>query len=315
METVLVVGASGNIGISTILAARNTGRNVMAVVRNAAAQDKIVRHVGSRDGITFVQADVTQADGLKRVLEQVKTGRLPDFQHVYAAGECRVTAAMACGLTRDAIVGTLNCEKVSTMDIETFHQVMRLSCEANICTFETCINVSAFSSVICHHHHHHHLLLRCSLKGLGYLTRTLVVSLDAYNATFQYLIEQGKPNSTWTIITGGLGDLGIGGAVSIAQGALFAFAGVGAYECMRTNVRFNEVYLALQVAVDDVAVKNKLVKASRFAQVYERILDRKDLKSARVYVENERDIDHLRFEKKLPDSPLVKMALDGDLHL
>ncbi|GAO18698.1 hypothetical protein UVI_02053040 [Ustilaginoidea virens] len=270
METVLVVGASGNIGISTILAARNTGRNVMAVVRNAAAQDKIVRHVGSRDGITFVQADVTQADGLKRVLEQVKTGRLPDFQHVYAAGECRVTAAMACGLTRDAIVGTLNCEKVSTMDIETFHQVMRLSCEANI---------------------------------------------YAYNATFQYLIEQGKPNSTWTIITGGLGDLGIGGAVSIAQGALFAFAGVGAYECMRTNVRFNEVYLALQVAVDDVAVKNKLVKASRFAQVYERILDRKDLKSARVYVENERDIDHLRFEKKLPDSPLVKMALDGDLHL
>ncbi|QUC15804.1 uncharacterized protein UV8b_00045 [Ustilaginoidea virens] len=252
METVLVVGASGNIGISTILAARNTGRNVMAVVRNAAAQDKIVRHVGSRDGITFVQADVTQADGLKRVLEQVKTGRLPDFQHVYAA------------------VGTLNCEKVSTMDIETFHQVMRLSCEANI---------------------------------------------YAYNATFQYLIEQGKPNSTWTIITGGLGDLGIGGAVSIAQGALFAFAGVGAYECMRTNVRFNEVYLALQVAVDDVAVKNKLVKASRFAQVYERILDRKDLKSARVYVENERDIDHLRFEKKLPDSPLVKMALDGDLHL
>ncbi|KAH6867504.1 hypothetical protein B0T10DRAFT_572251 [Thelonectria olida] len=36
METVLVVGATGNIGVSAVKAALNTGRHVLAVVRNKA---------------------------------------------------------------------------------------------------------------------------------------------------------------------------------------------------------------------------------------------------------------------------------------
>lgn len=86
IETVLVVGASGNIGVSVIIASLNTGRNVIALVRNKTSQDKIVQHVGSDKGITFVETDVTNLDALVQVVDQVKEGKLPAFQHVYSTG-------------------------------------------------------------------------------------------------------------------------------------------------------------------------------------------------------------------------------------
>ena len=86
METVLVVGASGNIGVSVITAALRSQRNVLAIVRNEASADKIFQHVGRKDGITIVKADVTSEDGIQKVVDRVRAGNLPAFQHVYAAG-------------------------------------------------------------------------------------------------------------------------------------------------------------------------------------------------------------------------------------
>jgi short-subunit dehydrogenase len=86
METVLVVGASGNIGVSVITAALRSQRNVLAIVRNRASADKIFQHVGTKDGITIVEADVTSEDGVQKVVDKVRVGNLPAFHHVYAAG-------------------------------------------------------------------------------------------------------------------------------------------------------------------------------------------------------------------------------------
>lgn len=89
METILVVGASGNIGTSAISAALRSKRNVLAVVRNQASADKVVENVGTPDGITFVHADVASKGGIKRVVEQVRSGELPAFQHVWSSGKAK----------------------------------------------------------------------------------------------------------------------------------------------------------------------------------------------------------------------------------
>ena len=86
METVLVVGASGNIGVSVIIAALRSHRSVLAIVRNKASADKIFQHVGTKEGITFVEADVTSENGVQKVVAQVQAGTLPAFQHVYSTG-------------------------------------------------------------------------------------------------------------------------------------------------------------------------------------------------------------------------------------
>jgi len=86
MPTVLVVGATGNVGVSVITAALRRKLNVLAVVRNQASAAKMFQHVGTKDGITVVEADITSEDGLQSVVQQVKAGKLPAFQHVYSTG-------------------------------------------------------------------------------------------------------------------------------------------------------------------------------------------------------------------------------------
>jgi len=86
MERVLVVGATGNIGISVIIAALRSKREVLAPVRNAAAAERLYQHVGTKAGITTVEADVTSDDGVQSIVDRVKAGELPHFQHVYSAG-------------------------------------------------------------------------------------------------------------------------------------------------------------------------------------------------------------------------------------
>lgn len=87
METVLVVGATGNIGVAAVIGALRSKRQVLAIVRNQNSAEKLFTHVGTKEGITTVQADVTSDDGVRSVVDQVRAGRLPSFQHVYAAGE------------------------------------------------------------------------------------------------------------------------------------------------------------------------------------------------------------------------------------
>ena len=89
MPTVLIVGATGNIGTSAVLAARKLDYHVLAIVRNKDSADKLLTHVGSSSGITMVEADILSDDGIKGVVEKVRQGKLPAFQHVYSAGKCR----------------------------------------------------------------------------------------------------------------------------------------------------------------------------------------------------------------------------------
>ncbi|KAJ4859656.1 short chain dehydrogenase domain-containing protein [Trichoderma breve] len=82
-EHVLVIGATGNIGVSAVKGALNSGRQVLAIVRNQASAEKLYKHVGSTEGIKVIEADATSDTGIKSVVDQVKAGKLPDFQHVY----------------------------------------------------------------------------------------------------------------------------------------------------------------------------------------------------------------------------------------
>ncbi|KAH8645907.1 short-chain dehydrogenase/reductase-like protein SDR [Ilyonectria robusta] len=116
METILVVGASGNIGVSAVKAALNTGRNVLAVVRNQASTSKLFKHVGTSQGITAVEADVTSPDGVQSVVDRVLKGELPPFHHVYSS------------------VGTFDLTSpITKLDTQAFRRTMNINLEANFC--------------------------------------------------------------------------------------------------------------------------------------------------------------------------------------
>lgn len=84
-ETVLIFGASGNMGVSAVIAALRSGRQVIAVVRNKANGEKIYKYAGTREGITVAEADPTSEDSLRALVDQVRAGKLPSFQHVWAS--------------------------------------------------------------------------------------------------------------------------------------------------------------------------------------------------------------------------------------
>lgn len=86
METVLVIGSTGNIGTAVVAAALRSDRRVLAIVRNQNSADKLADNVGTTNGITFVYADVATKTGIKTVIEQVRSGKLPSFQHVWSSG-------------------------------------------------------------------------------------------------------------------------------------------------------------------------------------------------------------------------------------
>jgi short-subunit dehydrogenase len=84
METILVLGSTGNIGVAAVLAALRSKHNVLAVVRSQKSAEKLFKHVGSRNGITIAEADLESDTGVRGVVDQVKAGKLPSFQHVYS---------------------------------------------------------------------------------------------------------------------------------------------------------------------------------------------------------------------------------------
>lgn len=86
METVLLVGATGNIGVSVVKAALRSKRNVLAVVRSQESAEKLIKHVGTSEGISFTEANVVSESGIRGVVEQVRAGKLPAFQHVFSCG-------------------------------------------------------------------------------------------------------------------------------------------------------------------------------------------------------------------------------------
>ena len=110
METVLVVGATGNIGVSAVKAALNSNRNVLAIVRNPQSADKLMKNLDqvSTDRISFAVADVLSDSGVRGVVEQVKDGKLPSFQHVYTCGRSRLISLMRCLIVRRCLTGRPN---------------------------------------------------------------------------------------------------------------------------------------------------------------------------------------------------------------
>ena len=85
LETVPVVGSTGNIGISAVIGALRSQHSIIVIVRNQASAEKLYKHGGTREGITILEADITADHGVQSVVDQVKDGKLPAFQHVYSA--------------------------------------------------------------------------------------------------------------------------------------------------------------------------------------------------------------------------------------
>ena len=124
------------------------------------------------------------------------------------------------------------------------------------------------------------------------------VAKVVYHYTIPYLLALAHPTSTWTICTGAQGDFGLRPVAGIPQGALFSMCVSAARENLETNVRFNELYLAFRVEVDEDAKLHGVVSASEFAKVYEAILAKEEVRSARVRLDDVKDMDVLRFERR-----------------
>lgn len=84
----------------------------------------------------------------------------------------------------------------------------------------------------------------------------------------------------------------------MTQGALYSMANAACRDNENTNVRFNEVYLAMRVEVDADAEKSGMNKASDFAANYEQILAREDIRSCRLNVFEREDFNNLKFQPK-----------------
>ncbi|KAI7211767.1 hypothetical protein KC333_g7491 [Hortaea werneckii] len=239
-ESVLVVGSTGHIGISAVIAALRSKRNVLAVVRNASAAQKLFHHVGTSDGITTVEADAVSEHGVQSVVDRVEKGELPAFQHVYSA-----------------VGGLYTFTPLKDLSSADLDDNFRINFKANFL---------------------------------------------AYRATVPYLLTQSNSTS-FTVITGAIGDAGWWPAPAMTQGALFSMGVSAELENRQTNVRFNEMYLAFTVAVDEEAgtgdgAKKTAVKASDFARAYEALLSRNEIKGKRVLLFSQEDIEQLRWEDK-----------------
>ncbi|KAK4500924.1 hypothetical protein PRZ48_009116 [Zasmidium cellare] len=141
-----------------------------------------------------------------------------------------------------------------------------------------------------------------SMKTLlsSFIKTTLTYKV-AYKATIPYLLKQNHPRSTWTICTGGSADRGHHPGPGMTQGALFSMAVAAARETANTNVRFNEVYLdgLVQVEPDAEAQKAGVLKSSEFAKSYKAVLAREEIKGCRVFVQNKRDLEEIRYGKMI----------------
>ncbi|KAF5869563.1 putative short-chain dehydrogenase reductase sdr protein [Botrytis fragariae] len=236
MENVLVIGATGNIGVAAVLGALQSKRHVLAIVRNQASADKLFKHVGTKNGITTVEADIMSEGGVQTVVDQVRAGKLPDFQHVYSA------AGGAYGAT-----------SLTELSLNELRQIMSVNFESNF---------------------------------------------FAYRATIPYLLEQKKATS-FTLCTGAQGDIGARAAPAISQGPLFSMANVACRDNTDSSVRFNEVYLNCRVEVDSSAAKTGAMKSSDFARSYTELLSRPEIKSSRIIVSTNDDLEDLKHKKKI----------------
>lgn len=127
--------------------------------------------------------------------------------------------------------------------------------------------------------------------------KTNGVSSVAFHATVPYLLEKKTP-STWTLPVGGDGDRASRAAAAMSQGAMYSFAARATRDLADTNIRFNEVYLSMRVLFDEVAEKVGVSKVSDFSKSYEQLLQRPDIKGARILVRSPEELKELKYETK-----------------
>lgn len=277
METVLVVGSTGNIGTSAVSAALRSKRNVLALVRNQISAEKLVKNVGTSQGITFAHADVASKNGIKSVVEQVRAGKLPAFQHVWSSGRLRYTACSGPSHTLIYVVGGEYTDtKLQDITDEQLEYNMELGFQANFRKLFFAIHDSSTRT---------NIWLMQDLAG-------------AYRDSIGYLLEQKNPASTWTICTGAQGELALYPMPAMTQGALFSMCIAASRENEKTNVRFNEILLAFRVEVDEVAKDHGVTTASEFGQVYESVLANTEIRSSRIRVEEVVDMKKLRYARR-----------------
>ena len=104
-QTVLVSGATSNIGVAAVKGALQAWRHVLAVVRNRNSADTLIKSVGTTEYITFVEADVTSDSGVKEVVIKVRQGKLPAFQHVYSSGMKELSELYAISMAKSIFSG------------------------------------------------------------------------------------------------------------------------------------------------------------------------------------------------------------------
>lgn len=138
-ETVLVVGSTGNIGISAVIGALDTKRDVLAVVRNQESAEKLFKHVGTREGITVAEADITSEADMLRLMEDVKAGKLPAFQHVYAAGKTRKRRTYVVIARRPRLQhlagGLMGPTPLHELTTDELRHYMNINFETNFCEY------------------------------------------------------------------------------------------------------------------------------------------------------------------------------------
>lgn len=143
MGTVLVVGSTGNIGVAAVLAALRSGLKVLAIVRNQASASKLLEQVGTgvQTNITCVEADVTSDSGVRSVVDQVRAGKLPLFQHVFSAGRfLRRLGSTFLDIFADTEILTASAgggyPETSLLDLDTaeLRSFMNVNFESNFCT-------------------------------------------------------------------------------------------------------------------------------------------------------------------------------------
>jgi len=111
-------------------------------------------------------------------------------------------------------------------------------------------------------------------------------------------------DATFTMCTGSQGEIGERAQPAMVQGALFSMANVACRENKTTNVRFNEVYLAFRVQIEDSATspwgERDVMSSSEFGKVYEQIMDGdgKEVRSCKFLLEELMDAEKLRFVQR-----------------
>lgn len=138
MATVRVIGATGNIDISAISAVLRTKQKALAIARNQKSADKVVKNFGSKEGIAFVEADVTSDTDVQSVVEQVRQGKLPAFQHVYSCG----MSSPGCSSvyerysnTRETVGGKYTSTRLLEIITEMLRRKTNAMFEANLCAY------------------------------------------------------------------------------------------------------------------------------------------------------------------------------------